>query len=101
MSKPSSPGVRTISPVSPNPDNTPCASSSVPLLTKVTTPGTGVAPNALAHNSIAVRFGRVGVFGGDEQLDLSAAGRHRREVAFHHVDARLAHEPEEHRHALS
>ena len=32
-SKPSSPGMRLISPVRPNPASTPCASSSVPLLT--------------------------------------------------------------------
>ena len=41
MSKPSSPGMRSISPVRPNPASTPWASSSVPRLTKVSTPGTG------------------------------------------------------------
>ena len=53
MSKPSSPGVRVISPVSPNADSTPWASSSVPLLTKVTTPATGPGRGrkALVHKS--------------------------------------------------
>ena len=58
-------------------------------------------PKALVHNSIAVLLGRVGVVGSDEQLHLAATGRHGREVAFDHVDARLAHEPEEDHHALS
>ena len=40
-SQPASPGVRLISPVSPNPASTPCASSSVPLLMYVRTPATG------------------------------------------------------------
>ena len=53
-SQPSSPGTRSISPESPNPASTPCASSSVPRLMKVSTPGTGVVPNALAHRLTAI-----------------------------------------------
>src|SRR5271166_1321811 len=46
-------------------------------------------------------FGGFSIFGSDEQLHLTAAGRHGREIVFNDVGAYLAYQPEEKCHAVS
>ena len=81
------PGTRSMSPVRPNPASTPWASSSVPLLMYVSTPGSGSVPNALAHKATAVRFQLLGYIADHQHFDFTPLRRHGREIVVEHIDA--------------
>ncbi len=85
-SRPSSPGTRSMSPVRPKPASTPWASSSVPLLRYVSTPGSGSVPKALAHRATALAFSSSG---SSPAISISTSRRPAgiaREIVFEHVD---------------
>ena len=57
---------------------------------KVSTPGTGVVPNALAHKLDRHPLEFSGVVTGDQQLHLASLRRQGGEIVVHDLDARRA-----------